>query len=358
MIDAFSQAVRGSVRFGRARSRIPTWASGAAALACALVMPSIARADDITYAGRRVKAGGSLAKVVLPQPQSDIGYNAANQLTRWGGKTLTYDPNGNLSNDGVNRYEWNEQNLLSQMSGAVTAAFSYDAFGRRRVRNVAGSPMNYFWDGDELNLAIPSGDWAQRSRLFSAYPDGGVDEQTLRRTGDDASQDRYFLHDGNNNVIALTDSDQQILTQYRYEPYGATTLTGAADVNTQQFAGRENDGTGLYYYRNRYYSPQTGRFISEDSIGYASGQTNAYAYVGGNPVQFSDPFGEAGIITGFTRHGLNRAINRGVSPGAMCDAVNNPISVTERSNGTTRYTGAGAVVVLNPAGRVVTVWGQ
>ncbi|CAG4900835.1 putative deoxyribonuclease RhsA [Paraburkholderia gardini] len=261
---------------------------------------------DLTYgydaAGRRVKTGGSLAKVVLPQPQSDIEYNAANQLTRWAGKTLTWDLNGNLSNDGVNRYEWNEQNLLSQMSGAVTAAFSYDAFGRRRVRNVAGSPMNYFWDGDELDLAIPSGDWAQRGRLFSAYPDSDVDEQTLRRIGDDASQDRYFLRDGNNNVIALTDSDQQIQTQYRYEPYGATTLTGAADMNTQQFTGRENDGTGLYYYRNRYYSPQTGRFISEDPIGYASGQTNAYAYVSGNPVQFTDP---SGLAPGDKWYGFN-----------------------------------------------------
>ncbi|WP_236001968.1 RHS repeat-associated core domain-containing protein [Paraburkholderia elongata] len=47
----------------------------------------------------------------------------------------------------------------------------------------------------------------------------------------------------------------------------------------------------MYYYRNRYYSPATGRFISEDPIGYASEQTNAYAYVDGNPVQFSDPSG-------------------------------------------------------------------
>ncbi|WP_442955511.1 RHS repeat-associated core domain-containing protein [Paraburkholderia sp. MPAMCS5] len=38
------------------------------------------------------------------------------------------------------------------------------------------------------------------------------------------------------------------------------------------------------YYRNRYYSPATGRFITEDPIGWASGQTNAYAYVSGNPV--------------------------------------------------------------------------
>ena len=47
----------------------------------------------------------------------------------------------------------------------------------------------------------------------------------------------------------------------------------------------------MYYYRNRYYDPTTARFISEDPIGWASGQTNAYAYVNGNPVQFSDPEG-------------------------------------------------------------------
>jgi uncharacterized protein RhaS with RHS repeats len=33
------------------------------------------------------------------------------------------------------------------------------------------------------------------------------------------------------------------------------------------------------------------RFISEDPIGWASGQTNNYAYVGGDPVSFTDPSG-------------------------------------------------------------------
>ena len=47
----------------------------------------------------------------------------------------------------------------------------------------------------------------------------------------------------------------------------------------------------LYFCRNRHYSPGTARFISEDPVGWASGQTNAYAYVGGNPVQFTDPEG-------------------------------------------------------------------
>ncbi|MFM0309233.1 DUF6531 domain-containing protein [Paraburkholderia sp. RL17-383-BIF-A] len=255
---------------------------------------------DLTYgydlAGRRTKAGGSLAKVNLPQAVSDAQYNGANQLTHWAGKTLSYDLNGNLASDGVNQFGWNEQNLLTQIDGGVTASFSYDMFGRRNDRTVDGHRMQTAWIGDELNFMVADGDWSQRIRVFSPYQAGGPDELTFRRIGDDASQDRYVLRDANNNVIALTDADQQGRTQYSYEPYGATVLTGVADPNTQQYTGRENDGTGLYYYRNRYYSPATGRFISEDPIGFASGQTNAYAYVGGNPVQFGDPFGESKLM--------------------------------------------------------------
>ncbi|MDR6492494.1 RHS repeat-associated protein [Paraburkholderia terricola] len=250
---------------------------------------------DLTYgydlAGRRTKAGGSLAKADLPKAVSDAQHNAANQLTRWAGKTLSYDLNGNLTSDGVNQYNWNEQNLLSQISGGATAVFSYDIFGRRTDRTVNGHRMQTTWFGDELNLMVPDGDWSKRIRVFSPYQAGGPDELTFRRIGDDASQDRYVLRDANNNVIALTDADQRSQTQYSYEPYGATSQVGVADPNTQQYTGRENDGTGLYYYRNRYYSPNTARFISEDPIGWASGQTNAYAYVNGNPVSLYDPYG-------------------------------------------------------------------
>ena len=167
-----------------------------------------------------------------------------------------------------------------------------------------------------LFILVPDGDGYKRIREFSPYPEGGLDELTYRRIGDDASQDRYVLRGANNNVVALTDANQQIVTQYRYEPYGATTPVGAADLNPQQYTGRENDGAGLYYYRNRYYSPGTARFISEDPIGYASGQTNAYAYVSGNPVQFTDPFGESKLMPfaggppgGFIVHSFKPNVN-------------------------------------------------
>ena len=52
----------------------------------------------------------------------------------------------------------------------------------------------------------------------------------------------------------------------------------------------KTDGSGLQYMRNRYYDPKTGRFTQQDPIGLAGG-LNLYGFAGGDPVNFSDPFG-------------------------------------------------------------------
>ncbi|MGB8688108.1 MAG: RHS repeat-associated core domain-containing protein, partial [Microcoleus sp.] len=57
--------------------------------------------------------------------------------------------------------------------------------------------------------------------------------------------------------------------------------------------GRELDSeTGNYYYNSRYYDPQVGRFISEDTIGFGGGDANLYRYVGNSPTNYTDPSGE------------------------------------------------------------------
>jgi RHS repeat-associated protein len=50
------------------------------------------------------------------------------------------------------------------------------------------------------------------------------------------------------------------------------------------------DKSGLQFRRNRYYDPQTGQFTQEDPIGLAGG-LNLYGFAGGDPINFSDPFG-------------------------------------------------------------------
>ena len=101
----------------------------------------------------------------------------------------------------------------------------------------------------------------------------------------------YYHYDGLGSVIALTDKNQKITDSYSYDSFGNLNRQGNKVKNSFTYTGREFDKeTGLYYYRNRYYDPGIGRFITTDPIGYAGG-INLYAYVGNNPVNFTDPWG-------------------------------------------------------------------
>ncbi|MGY4728954.1 RHS repeat-associated core domain-containing protein [Burkholderia pyrrocinia] len=58
----------------------------------------------------------------------------------------------------------------------------------------------------------------------------------------------------------------------------------------------------MYYYRARYYRPAFSRFVAEDLIGLAGG-ANLYAYVGGNPSSYIDPYGKFIFNLGAARIG-------------------------------------------------------
>jgi RHS repeat-associated protein len=85
-------------------------------------------------------------------------------------------------------------------------------------------------------------------------------------------------------------------TEYTYDPFGSASASGTASSNSSQFTGRENDTTGLHYYRARYYSPSLQRFISEDPIGLSGGNENLFSYVGNSPTNLTDPTGNAVVV--------------------------------------------------------------
>jgi len=80
-----------------------------------------------------------------------------------------------------------------------------------------------------------------------------------------------------------------------YDSFGRMIVISVQNESTFGFAGRELDiETGSYYYRSRFLDVENGRFLSEDHIAFASGDTNLYRYVQNLSITLVDPFGYAG----------------------------------------------------------------
>jgi RHS repeat-associated protein len=159
----------------------------------------------------------------------------------------------------------------------------YDPAGRRAQKTINGVSTQFLYDGSNPVQEIQNG--APIANLLTGL---GIDEYFSRT---DAAGPRTFLADNLRSALAVTDSTGAIQTQYVYDPFGNATVTGAASTNPYQYTGRENDVSGLDYYRARYYSPTFQRFIAEDPRGFAGSGPNLHAYVGNNPTNRTDPSG-------------------------------------------------------------------
>ncbi len=209
-------------------------------------------------AGNRMSLTRSNAPAsLLPSAVASATYDAANEQTSFAGATFTYDANGNLTNDGVNTYQWDARNRLIGISGGSTASFSYDALGRRISKTINGASTQFAYDGNDIVAEIGGG--AVGANYLRSL---NIDEPFIRQMG---TGNEYYHTDALGSSLTLSNGQGVSATTYTYEPFGKTSVMGTS-TNTLQFTGRENDGTGLYSYRARYYSPHENRFIAEDPI--------------------------------------------------------------------------------------------
>jgi len=111
-------------------------------------------------------------------------------------------------------------------------------------------------------------------------------------------------------------------------------------TNSQNYTGRETDGTGLHYYRARYYHTDLQRFISEDPIGFDGGAANLYAYVFNSPMAFVDPLG---LYTASVGLGLGAGAGAGFGAAGSLSAQGG-IAITGDCVGLGGYAGGGAFV--------------
>jgi RHS repeat-associated protein len=134
----------------------------------------------------------------------------------------------------------------------------YDGMGRREKKTINSNLTEFLYDG--LN---PVQETSGAAVLANILPGLGIDE-FLTRTDVVAGLTSNFLADALGSAVAVTESSGVVQTEYTYEPFGRTTVSGAGNSNPFQYTGRENDGTGLYHFRARDYHPTLQRFVGED----------------------------------------------------------------------------------------------
>jgi RHS repeat-associated protein len=195
-----------------------------------------------------------------------------------GAKLLTWDAKGRVK-------------TLQQ--GTVIETYAYDPQNHRigRSRATLGN-LDYYLEGEHLE-SVHSGSVVQEKYFRSS----SVDELVAGYQFEGGKLKPFlFHHDGLTSTVALTGHNGGTTQSTSFGAFGTVLGTAGSSANRLKYTGREDDGTGLYYYRARYYDPKIGRFISEDPVGFGAGDVNFYAYVGNNPVNGNDLTGNYAVI--------------------------------------------------------------
>ena len=189
---------------------------------------------------------------------------------------------------------------------------TYDADGLRSTKTVGTRKFEYQYVGDKL-FYEKRGDNQEFYYFYDSYGNLSMIYYTL--VGSNGVTSRAVYHAVTNaqgDVIALHKQNGQLVARYEYDAWGntlsvtdangnpITTWYNIANSNPIRYRGYYYDSDiGLYYLQSRYYDAEIGRFINADgyiTTGHGVMSYNMYSYCQNNPVMYSDPSGNFGLI--------------------------------------------------------------
>jgi RHS repeat-associated protein len=213
------------------------------------------------------------------------GYDASSRAFDANGNTTALQANGwmyGLGYDDTNRL------TLVQQNGTTIETYELNGVGERVLKTpTSGIPTRFVYDQSGHLLFEYGGGFGARAYIWA--------DNTLIAIQDGQSGMHYVYTDhlGAPRAVTATTSSTPIWTwPWVRNPFGEKPASGSGGYTFNlRFPGQYYDSeTGLSYNYFRDYEPATGRFPQSDPTGLRGG-TNTYAYVGANPMSYSDPFG-------------------------------------------------------------------
>ncbi|MBL7664003.1 MAG: hypothetical protein JNM93_02630 [Bacteriovoracaceae bacterium] len=174
-------------------------------------------------------------------------------------------------------------------------SYFYDALGRRVAKQVQTPTENFTntfaYEADQDKILIGKNGLNQET----LYVDGqGIDEH-LGQVNSSSVKGYTVNHLGtilNSSAVGAsndTGSFGEVLD-------AVSTINSSTESVCYGFTGRQLDlESKTYYYRNRQYDQDGGKFLSEDPIGFEAGDYNIQRYVLNSPLNNTDPSGEISI---------------------------------------------------------------
>jgi RHS repeat-associated protein len=280
---------------------------------------------DATFAA----SGLGLTTTYTAVAQDSFGRTASNTVTvnLSPAVTFQYDANGNLTNDGLRSFAYDDENQLIQVwvNNRWMSQFQYDARLRRRIR------QEYTWTGSSWNKTnevhyvydrrlliqerdvnnLPIATYVRGEDLSKSFEGMGGIGGLLARTSQQFATDplvgySYYHCDGNGSVTMLINESQVVVAKYIYDAFGNLLSESGllAHNNPFGFSSKEIDRhSGLVYYFYRYYDPNLQRWLNKDPIS-EQGGINLYEFALNSPEIIVDKNGKKPVFNDPTKGGF------------------------------------------------------